>query len=105
MERIYKGELWKAFVRIMDAYQSLIYTGAFLFLADSVRKKKTLEVYLWLIIVLGGFLFYLFWEAKSRYILPYYIAMIPMAACGYDLLIRKIPFIIKQNSRKRDTDE
>lgn len=105
MERIYKGDLWKAFVRIMDAYQSLIYTGAFLFMADSVRKKKTLEVYLWLIIVLGGFLFYLFWEAKSRYILPYYIAMIPMAACGYDLLIRKIPFIIKQNSRKRDTDE
>lgn len=90
---------------VSNAGEELIYTGAFLFLADSVQKKKTLEVYLWLIIVLGGFLFYLFWEAKSRYILPYYIAMIPMAACGYDLLIRKIPFIIKQNSRKRDTDE
>lgn len=28
MDRLYKGDLWKPFVRVMDVYQSLIYWGA-----------------------------------------------------------------------------
>lgn len=42
------------------------------------------------IVILGGFLFYLFWEAKSRYIFPYFMMMIPMAACGWDLFLQKL---------------
>ena len=32
--------------------------------------------------VLGGFLFHTLWEAKSQYILPYFVCMLPCAAAG-----------------------
>ena len=32
--------------------------------------------------VIGGFLFHMLWEAKGRYILPYFMLMLPMAAAG-----------------------
>ena len=35
-----------------------------------------------LISIIGGVLFHMLWEAKSRYVLPYFILMIPMAAGG-----------------------
>ena len=34
------------------------------------------------ITILGGFLFSIIWEAKSRYVLPYYVLMIVYAAYG-----------------------
>ena len=36
--------------------------------------------------VIGGVLFHELWEAKSRYVFPYFIMMIPMAAEGLGLL-------------------
>lgn len=98
LERVYDGDLWIPFVRVMDAYQSLIYVGAFLFLALSLGNRIPLERYVFLIVVLGGFLFYLGWEAKSRYILPYFVMMVPMAACGFDLVQQMGS---RQNLRKK----
>ena len=66
----------------MDPYQLLIY-GSILFLLLYRRKeKRSVEWYILLIGVLGGVLFHELWEAKSRYVLPYFICMIPMAAGG-----------------------
>ena len=48
------------------------------------------EVLSLLIVVIGGFLFYVVWEAKSRYVLPYFIMLIPSAACGWDLFLQKL---------------
>lgn len=89
-DRLYKGELWRPFTRLMDIYQSLIYCGTFLFLLLWIRRKIPVEKFCLFIIVLGGFLFYVIWEAKSRYIFPYFMMMIPMAACGYDMLLLQI---------------
>jgi len=36
---------------------------------------------------IGGFLCYLFWEAKSIYTLPFFLLLIPMAACGVQQMI------------------
>ena len=47
-----------------------------------IRNKKnlSLEVILLITIFIGGFLFHILWEAKSRYILPYIVVLIPLAA-------------------------
>lgn len=90
MDRLYKGDLWPGFVRFMDVYQSVIYFGAFLFLLLIIRKKIPVEQLSLLIVVIGGFLFYVVWEAKSRYVLPYFIMLIPSAACGWDLFLQKL---------------
>ena len=34
------------------------------------------------LVILGGFLFHTLWEAKSQYIFPYFVCMLPAAAMG-----------------------
>lgn len=46
------------------------------------RKNLTLELIFLLTIFIGGFTFHLLWEAKSRYIIPYIIVLIPIASVG-----------------------
>ena len=90
MDRLYKGDLWPGFVRFMDVYQSVIYFGALLCLLLLIRKRVPVEQLTFLIVVIGGFLFYIFWEAKSRYVLPYFIMLIPSAASGWDLFLQRL---------------
>lgn len=43
------------------------------------RKNISLEVLFLITIFIGGFAFHILWEGKSRYIVPYIIALIPVA--------------------------
>jgi len=69
----------------LSVFQNLIYLGAlfyvFFFTEDTPFYRRVLEV-----TILGGFLFSLLWEANSRYIMPCFLLMLPMAACGYNAL-------------------
>ena len=100
MDRLYKGDLWKPFVRVMDIYQTLIYWGALLFLLLQLRKRIPVEQLILMITVIGGFIFYIFWEAKSRYVFPYFMMMIPMAAMGWDMLLQRLSSL-RQRRRER----
>ena len=73
---------------LMDVLQSVSWFGIILFLllADRKQKEKT-EIFL--LAFLGGFVFHFFWEAKSQYALPYFIPLLPLAATGFLLAIRK----------------
>ncbi|MCI8620687.1 MAG: hypothetical protein HFJ50_02450 [Clostridia bacterium] len=44
------------------------------------RKNLSLELLLLLTIFVGGFAFHILWEAKSRYIIPYIIILVPLAS-------------------------
>lgn len=44
------------------------------------RKNLSLEVIFLLTIFVGGFAFHILWEAKSRYIIPYIVVLIPIAS-------------------------
>ncbi len=46
------------------------------------RKNLFLEVLFLLTIFVGGFAFHILWEAKSRYIIPYIVVLIPIASIG-----------------------
>ena len=100
-ERLYKGDLKEPFTDFMDVYQCLIYFGVFLYLVTAVRRKIPLEHMLLFIVVFGGFLFYLFWEAKSRYIFPYFMMMIPMAACGWQILLETLQKALKGKTGRK----
>ncbi len=65
------------------------------------RKKLSNEVILLLTIFIGGFLFHILWEAKSRYIIPYIIVLIPIASMELNKInvkkyIQKIKNVIKK---------
>lgn len=44
------------------------------------RKNLSLEIIFLVIIFLGGFCFHILWEAKSRYIIPYIVVIIPITS-------------------------
>ena len=60
----------------------MAYGGVLAFLAAGLKKRLPLENCLLLVAVLGGFLFSVLWEAKARYIFPYFILMLPCTAAG-----------------------
>ena len=60
------------------------------------RKNISNELILLLTIFIGGFLFHTLWEAKSRYIIPYIIALIPLASVE----INKIKIILPKRKEK-----
>lgn len=87
---IYKGALFPVLVSFMNGYQSLIFVSVLGYLAARWKKRENIEKDILLIIVIGGVLFHLLWEAKGRYILPYFVIMLPPAAAGIYEITEKI---------------
>ena len=78
-----------AVTRYMDTYANALYLAFALGLAvlaiRLIGQKGFMEAYglLFLIIaIFGGFLYHMLFEAKSQYLLPYLIMMMPVAAVG-----------------------
>ncbi len=44
------------------------------------RKNISLDIIFLITIFIGGFAFHILWEAKSRYIIPYIVVLIPIAS-------------------------
>ncbi|MBR1802788.1 MAG: glycosyltransferase family 39 protein [Clostridia bacterium] len=54
------------------------------------RKNLSLDVIFLITIFIGGFAFHILWEAKSRYILPYIVVLIPVASIWINKFAKKI---------------
>ena len=92
-------EAIKASQKVIDG---MIFVGA---LSYIILKRKNIsnEVLLVILIFLGGFGFHILWEAKSRYIIPYVVILIPVATKGLNELC--IYFINKRNKEKNEKKE
>lgn len=81
---------------ILKIYQKaliLVIFGCSIIVLIQNRKNISNEVILLLTIFIGGFLFHTLWEAKSRYIIPYIVVLIPIAS----IEINKIKIKGKKN--------
>ena len=82
----------------------LIIFGITILVIMKHRKNISNEVLLLIIIFIGGFLFHILWEAKSRYIIPYIITLIPLASIEVEDYvmekIKRIKFKNKKNGEK-----
>ncbi len=87
---MYVGKLHALMTWFMNQYQSLIFAGVFLWIVFQYWREKPLENQVLLVTVFGGFLFHMLWEAKGRYILPYFVMMLPMAAVGLAELTERV---------------
>ena len=88
------GRLHRILYAFLDIYQSLIYFGTILFIINK-NREKTVSDMIGILIFIGGFLFHVFWEAKSSYAFPYIVILIPYAVMGLrDLIEGKMPVAI-----------
>lgn len=74
---------------IMNVYHFIIFLGSSLFFIFQKDKWTFLKAY-YILNIFGGFLFHMLWEAQSRYILGYFVLMLPLAACGCCYLFKLI---------------
>lgn len=70
-----------------DRLQFVIFVGMGSYFLFAVRRNSNILRHTLAISIIGGFIFSIIWEAKSRYIFPYYIMMFPMAAVGYEQML------------------
>lgn len=82
VDSIYYGGLKEVLLAFLNEYHWLLYAGVCLFFWYGWRRKKMFYMLLPEIILIGGVLFSLLWEAKTRYSFPYMIYMLPCAAAG-----------------------
>lgn len=67
---------------LLDGLQSVFYLGIILYFLFNRREPKINNSILGIIFI-GGFLFSILWEAKSRYCMPYICFLIPYVTIGY----------------------
>lgn len=67
-------------IRIYQKALVFIIFGVSIIIIFQNRKNISNEVLLLITIFIGGFLFHTIWEAKSRYIIPYIVVLIPVAS-------------------------
>lgn len=74
---------------LMNIYHFFLFfcTSAYFILN---RGKWSLPKAYYALNIFGGFLFHMIWEAQSRYILGYFVLMLPLAACGCEGLLAGI---------------
>lgn len=89
VKRIYYDDT-PSYQRYMNRYQFVLYfygavsaVALFMDIVFAGRiKEHSMAEYILYIAIVGGFLFSALWEASSRYVIPYIIYMIPLAAWG-----------------------
>ena len=98
-QSMYIGFWHNLFVGFMNFYQSFIWICAAVYIILKRKVTNANQMLLGMIII-GGFIFHIIWEAKSQYIIQYFILAIPYAAAGFDeILKRSKEFMQKQYER------
>ena len=81
IQSLYYGSLHDIVWKIANRYQSIVYLAGLAYVVTAFimgRKRYEAPAAVWLpmIVIVGGFLFSILWEAKPRYVLPYYVFLI-----------------------------
>ncbi len=87
-----KDTKWEKVIPPLEFYQKallLVTCISALVILLQNRKNISLELIFLLTIFVGGFAFHILWEAKSRYIIPYIVVLIPIASVQIKKLKQK----------------
>lgn len=75
----------------------MVFLFTVVFLVYAVRKHAPFEQLILLIVFLGGFFFHILWEGDSRYVLPYFVMLIPYSVWGMSSIIQRRDCVEKRN--------
>ncbi len=91
VQSIYTGKLYRVLSEYMNLFQLLVFAAVFagLLIGRKGEKRWQLTELFLPMVILGGFFFHTIWEAKSQYIFPYFVCMLPAAATGLSGVLGK----------------
>ena len=101
-QSMYVGFWHNLVVGFMNFYQSFIWICAAFYI---IVKRKVLNANQMLLamIIIGGFAFHIMWEAKSQYVIQYFILAIPYAAAGFVEILKKSKEYMQKRYEKSNT--
>lgn len=97
LDRVYHSE--SSFLGVLfvaDRWHFIIFLGMTLYFVLGVKRSRDPMEYLFAVTIMGGFFFTILWEAKARYVLPYYLMAFPMAVLGYERCIERLRIFSKR---------
>lgn len=94
-----QGVLSRWINNYMKVFQLVLYTSTLFLLIVKRREWGTIDKYLLLIAVIGGFFFSLMWEAKTRYVFPYMLMQLPYMAIGVNEILKFIKVQLAKTRR------
>lgn len=95
-EWIFVGEIPDLIYRLQNYFQFLLYFLSLCSLVDALRRKAPARDQVLLILLIGGFLFSMLWEARAKYVLPYVVALLPYMAQGARVLQNAMSWLVKR---------
>lgn len=95
IKSLYYGDLHKIYIQYANVFQFIVVLSSAICFWIS-RKKITYEQLSFAIILIGGFLFHLIWEGNSKYILPYFLLLMPYSSIGLCNLFDKFHSMLKR---------
>ncbi len=94
------GRYYVKMLSLCDRWQFVVFMGMLFYFALAVKKDSNILQHLLGITIIGGFFFSAFYEAKARYIFPYYVMMFPFSAYGYQLLLENAMLLFRSGGRE-----
>jgi len=87
------GDLYFKVLFVSDRIQFVVFFGMLCYFLFVVNKDSNILQHVLAVTMIGGFFFSGIYEAKSRYIFPYYVMMFPFAVYGGEQAVKKILYI------------
>ena len=98
VESLFSGRLYKVTRFFMDKYSFVVYALAAVGVIGLFRRGRSgkvpeipVLVYILPLALIGGFIFHTVWEGAGRYVLPYFVYLMPFAGKGmanaYDTIV------------------
>lgn len=81
-QEVYGGKLQIPVQNWMEYYLFVIYFSALIYCVYGIIFEKDLRKTILPMVVIGGMIFSLLWEAKARYVFPYIVILLPVVAAG-----------------------
>lgn len=100
IKKLAKDPYNKGYIKFLDLLQTLTYFGILIFILDKIIHFRKFDINELLIAtaMIGAFIFFAFWEAKSQYIAPFYFMQLPYSINGWNYFVN---FWIKKISGRK----
>lgn len=95
------GEYYGKALAFCNRWQFVVFLGMLCYYLFAVRRDSNILQHVLAITIIGGFLFSIVYEAKARYIFPYYVMMFPFAVYGYQQMLERVMRLLGSGRRGR----
>ena len=83
-------------VKYSNYVQLVVFVGTMFYFVFAVKSGSNILQHFLAVALIGGFIFCIIWEAKGRYMFPYYISMFPLSAIGYYKMLKICHFPLEK---------